>query len=94
MNRSETLRKIVYRPLLAWAALCLLLTITVAVAYVPLGALNLVVSLAIAAAKVLIIALVFMELVRASSLLRLAAMTGIFWLLFLFVLMFADYLTR
>jgi cytochrome c oxidase subunit 4 len=94
MKDSGDMREILRGPLLAWAALCLLLAITVAAAYVPLGAGNLLVSLTIAAAKAAVIAIAFMELARANSLQRLAAFAGLFWLLFLFVLMFADYLTR
>jgi len=82
------------KPLLAWSALCLLLAVTVALAYVPLGSTNLVISLTIALAKTALIALVFMELASANGLLRLAAVTGCLWLFFLFFLTFSDYLSR
>jgi hypothetical protein len=35
-----------------------------------------------------------MNLVRSSTLLRLGAVAGLFWLAFLFVLTSSDYLTR
>jgi len=81
-------------PLLALAALTALLGTTVGVAYVHLGAMNLVVSLLIAAIKVAIIALIFMELLKSTGIHRLAAGIGLFWLIFLFLLSFADYLSR
>ena len=81
-------------PLLALAALTALLGTTVGVAYVHLGVMNLVVSLLIAAMKVAIIALIFMELLKSTGIQRLAAGIGLFWLIFLFLLSFADYLSR
>ncbi len=81
-------------PLLALAALTALLGTTIAVAYVHLGAMNLVVSLLIAAIKVAVIALIFMELLKSTGIQRLAAGIGLFWLIFLFLLSFADYLSR
>jgi cytochrome c oxidase subunit 4 len=81
-------------PLLALIALTVLLCTTITLSYVPMGAMNLVVSLIIAAAKVAIILIVFMELPKGIAVQKLAAGVGVFWLLFLFVLAFADYLTR
>ena len=45
-----------------WAALMILLAATAASAFVPLGSLNIIVSLTISVAKALIVLLVFMEL--------------------------------
>ena len=67
---------------------------TIALAYVPMGGMNLVASLIIAAAKVAIIVVIFMELPKSSAVQKLAAGVGGFWLLFLFLLAFADYLSR
>ena len=78
----------------AWAALCLLLAATFVLAYVPLGSFNPVVSLSIAAVKVLVIAFVFMGLRHDSALVRLASATGFVWLIFLFALTFTDHLSR
>ena len=89
-----TTRAIVFAPLLSWLALLVLLALTIALAYVPLGRLNLVVALAIATLKDVIVALIFMELIHAKAVHRLAAAIGILWLAFLFLLMFSDYLAR
>jgi len=85
---------LIRRPLLALAGLTLLLGMTTFLAFVPMGPWNLVVSLAIAAAKVGIIVIVFMELTEGSGVQILAAGVGVFWLAFLFLLAFADYLSR
>ncbi len=77
-----------------WLALLLLLALTVGSAYVPLGIFNSILNLTIAAIKVLLVLLFFMKLRASSPLLRLAAMAGLFWLAFMFVLTAGDYLTR
>ncbi len=77
-----------------WLALFILLTITVGSAYLPLGAANGAINLGVAAAKAALIALFFMNLMTSSVLVRLAAAAGVFWLIFLFVLTAADYVTR
>jgi cytochrome c oxidase subunit IV len=82
------------RNLLVWAALLALLAATWLIAYVPLGTFNLVLSLMIAAMKVALVAALFMELAHRSALLRLAAVTGLFWLAILFLLTFNDVLSR
>jgi cytochrome c oxidase subunit IV len=89
-----TMREIVFAPLLSWLALLILLALTIGLAYVPLGRLNLVVALAIAGLKDAIVALIFMELIHAKPVHRLAAAIGMLWLAFLFLLMFSDYLAR
>lgn len=85
---------VVLKPLKIWAALLGLLGLTIAYAHFPQAPLKAEVSLAIAAAKVLLIALFFMQLREAAWLVRLAALTGIVWLSFLFLIGFSDYLTR
>lgn len=77
-----------------WLGLCALLGTTLGLAFVPLGTGNIVVALAIAAAKGLIVALVFMKLAGRASLRWVFAGAGFFWLLFLFWLSFIDYATR
>ena len=81
-------------PALIWLALLVLLTLTVASAFIPMGAGNSIVNLAIAALKAALIVLFFMNLVSSSALIRFAAVAGIFWLSFLFALSATDYLTR
>jgi cytochrome c oxidase subunit 4 len=77
-----------------WAALMLLLAATTASAFVPLGSLNIVVSLVIAIIKALIVLLVFMELRASRGLVRAFAAAGFFWLLIMIVLTGADYWHR
>jgi len=83
------------RPLvLTWLALLILLCISAASAWVPLGWVNSAISLAIAVIKALLVLVVFMRLRRAHSLVRLAAATGLCTLVLLFTLAGADYATR
>jgi len=83
------------RPLvLTWLALLVLLATTAGCALLRLGWLNTVISLAIALAKALLVAIVFMRLKRAPILLRLAAVTGAVTLALLFGLTMTDYATR
>jgi len=93
-SKRSAIWPIVCLPFIAWSALCLLLGLTTTLAYVPMGVLNLAVGLAIATTKAAIIAIVFMELSKASGVTRLASLAGVFWLVFLFLLMFADYFAR
>ena len=72
----------------------ILLAGTVASAYVPMGIFNTIVNLAIAALKVALIMLFFMKLRSSSPLLRLSALAGLFWLIFMFALTGSDYFTR
>jgi cytochrome c oxidase subunit 4 len=90
MNRPPEPRVYIY----AWVALLALLATTFGLAHLQLGAWNPVASLAIAAAKVAIVALVFMRLVRASALVALFAFAGIFALAVMFGLSGTDYATR
>lgn len=90
---AETLR--LWRtPLIVWTVLLLLLAATVGSAFVPLGAFNGIINIGIAAAKTGLILLFFMKLGSSSALLRLAALAGVFWLTFMFLLTAGDYLTR
>ena len=77
-----------------WFALMILLAATTASAFVPLGSLNLPISLAIAVAKALIVLLFFMELRAGRPLVRSFAAAGFFWLLIMIVLTGADYWHR
>lgn len=81
---------ILRRALPVWTALIVLALASCALAYLPLGRLNMVVSLSIAAAKMLLIALFFMHLRRPDPLLRLVGGAWVLWLAFLATLVFAD----
>jgi cytochrome c oxidase subunit 4 len=83
------------RPLmLTWLGLMLLLAVSAGLAWLRLGWINTAISLAIALAKALLVALVFMRLRRAHGLLRLTALAGIVTMALLFGLSAADYATR
>ena len=68
--------------------------ITVAAAFVDLGALNNVVMLAIAVTKATLVVLYFMHVRWSTRLTWVVAASGFFWLLILFGLTMQDYLTR
>ena len=87
-------REILLVPLLAWAGLIVLLLASLGYAYLPGAPLKLAGGLGIAAGKVALIAIVFMQLGKASPLARVAAGAGLAWLSLLFLFSFADFLTR
>src|SRR3954469_16556366 len=68
--------------------------VTVAVAFVDLGALNNVLMLGIAMTKALLVVLFFMHVRWSTRLTWVVAASGFFWLLILFGLTMQDYLTR
>jgi cytochrome c oxidase subunit IV len=83
------------RPLLlAWLALLALLALTAGASFLRLGWVNTAIGLAIALAKALLVALVFMRLRQAPALLRIAAVVGAVTMLVLFGLSATDYATR
>jgi cytochrome c oxidase subunit 4 len=77
-----------------WLALIVLLAATTTLAFVPLGSLNIVVALGIAAAKALIVLMFFMELRASRALVRTFAAAGFFWLMIMITLTTADYTHR
>ena len=79
---------------LVWAALIALLLATLGSAFVPLGAGNAAINLAIAVAKSLLVIVFFMHLRSAHYLLRIAAAAGFFWLAILLGLSLADFAIR
>ena len=81
-------------PLLAWVALIALGTISLGSAYLPLGAGNVAVNLLIAIVMAIVLAIFLMDLQNAKILIRVVAVTGVFWMIFMFVLTFSDYLSR
>ena len=81
--------------LVVFAALMVLLVITVAVAfYVHAGNLNLLIALVIATIKAALVVLYFMHVKYASRLTKIFVSAAFLWLIILFGLTFADYLTR
>ena len=77
-----------------FAALIVGTALTVAAAFVDMGALNNVVMLGIAMAKALLVILFFMHVRWGTRLTWVVAASGFFWLLILFGLTMQDYLTR
>jgi len=81
-------------PLLAWIALVALGAVSLGSAYLPLGAGNVAVNLLIAVVMAIVLAVFLMDLQNAKTLIRVVAVTGVFWMIFMFVLTFSDYLSR
>jgi cytochrome c oxidase subunit IV len=76
------------------AALMLLLALSWSIGYVNLGLFNVIVALAIAISKALLVVLFFMHIKGSSRLLHLAATVGVLWLLIMLALTLSDYFTR
>jgi len=68
--------------------------LTVAAAFVDMGAMNNVVMLGIASIKALLVILFFMHVRWSTRLTWVVVFSGFFWLLILFTLTLNDYLTR
>ena len=79
---------------LIFLALMVGTALTVLVAKFDLGALNNVVMLTVACAKALLVILFFMHLRWGSRLTWVVAGSGFFWLLILFSITMADYMSR
>ncbi|MAT14540.1 MAG: Caa(3)-type oxidase subunit IV [Planctomyces sp.] len=90
MSHSAELKPLFYN----FAALMVLLAITIGMSYVDLGAFNLFVALLIAGIKTFLVALIFMNLRSTSNVSRLAAVGGLLWLGFALILTAADYHSR
>jgi cytochrome c oxidase subunit 4 len=77
-----------------FGALIFLLILTVGAAYLPLGKMNIVVALAIAVVKAVLIVLFFMHIRDSDKLTWLVASSALVWFGIMIVLMFNDYGTR
>ena len=77
-----------------FAALIFGTALTVAVAFVDLGAMNNVLMLGIACTKALLVILFFMHVRWSSRLTWVVVASGFFWLLILFGLGMTDYMSR
>jgi cytochrome c oxidase subunit 4 len=86
--------RIWFGPGLVWLALMALLAATVGSAYVPLGIFNSIINMLIAAIKVSLVLLFFMQVKSSSATIRLVSGAGLFWLVLMFSLTASDYLTR
>lgn len=94
MNDAGRFARSLRRLALAWLALIALMLLSLASAYVPLGAWNLAIGLGIAALKAAIVLWCFMRLAEGSVLLRLVAASGAFALALLVGLGGLDEATR
>lgn len=68
--------------------------ITTAVAYIDLGPFSVVVALAIAVCKMLLVALFFMHIRHSSQLTKLVVLGGLMWLGIMLMLTLSDFATR
>lgn len=82
------------RGLVVWALLLALLTASLVSAYAVPAPWTAAVSFGIAATQAGLVAVLFMRLDRADTLVRLAAACGLFWLAILFALTLTDTLSR
>ncbi len=77
-----------------FAILMVLLVLTVAVAYVDLGPLNIFVAMTIAIVKAVLVVLYFMHVRYSSRLTWVFVGAGVLWLVILLGLTFTDYASR
>ncbi len=77
-----------------WLALLALLSLTLMLAYVPMGSFNTPAAVGIACLKTALVVVFFMHLRRPVPLLRLTGMATLLWLFFMFALTLADILER
>jgi cytochrome c oxidase subunit 4 len=75
-------------------ALMLLLALTIGMAFVNLGELNLVVAVTIAVVKAVLVVLYFMHVRYSSRVTWVVASAAVFWLAILFALTMSDFLSR
>ncbi len=79
---------------LIFAALMVFTAITVAVAFFDLGPLNNVVMLGVAVLKATLVVLFFMHAKYSTRLIPLVVVSGVFFLLVMFGITMADYVSR
>jgi cytochrome c oxidase subunit IV len=75
-------------------ALMILTALTVWVSRIDLGAMNTVVAMAIAVTKATVVILWFMHVIHSPKMTWIVVISSFLWLAVMFVLFFADYLTR
>jgi cytochrome c oxidase subunit 4 len=75
-------------------ALLVLTAATTLVAFVDLGGFSVVVALAIAVCKMLLVALFFMHVRHSTKLTKLVVLGGLLWLAILLMLTLTDFTTR
>ena len=93
-HQRVTARKLWQRNGLIWVALMALLTLTLVLAYVPMGVFTPSAGIAIAFIKAGLVVMLFMDLAGSRPLIRLAAAAGLVFLAVFFALTLADILSR
>jgi cytochrome c oxidase subunit 4 len=93
-RRGTGLGQLIRRSVAIWAAMIVLLLLSLSIAYVPLGALNTPVAIGFAMAMAGLVAGLFMELSGSRWLRGLTAFCGVVFVVVMFGLTFADVLTR
>jgi cytochrome c oxidase subunit 4 len=91
---APSIGSIVRRPALILLLLLVVLAGNTGLAFLSLGGWQFTGNILLAAASVVLIGFVFMELDRESALSRLFAAAGFAWLVIFAMLTFADYMTR
>lgn len=94
MSDGDNSRRLWIGPLTAWVALVMLFAVTLGSAYLPFGAANLAINLGIAGAMIGVLAAFLMDLRNSTVLIRIIAAAGAVWIIIMFSLTFADYLSR
>ncbi|OIO37517.1 MAG: hypothetical protein AUJ72_04400 [Candidatus Omnitrophica bacterium CG1_02_46_14] len=79
---------------IVFVCLIVLTLATVTMAYVDLGVLNIVITLAIAGIKTTLILLFFMHVRHSMNLVKIFLVTGFLWVILLVGILMSDYLTR
>jgi len=87
-------RRLWLGPSAAWLALLVLLAASLGSAYLPLGAGNVAINLAIAAVMLAVLTTFLMDLRNSAVITRIVAAAGLLWMIIMFSLTFADYLSR
>ncbi len=75
-------------------ALMILTVLTVYAAFIDMGVMNEVVGLGIATTKAILVMMFFMHLRHSVRLVKIVAVSGVFWLAVLILLAMSDYATR
>jgi cytochrome c oxidase subunit 4 len=79
---------------LIWVILTIMTFVTYGVAQIDLGPFNIVIALAIAAFKMMLVVWFFMHVRTDSPLTKLFVFAGFFWMAILFVFTLGDYFSR
>ncbi|MGH8022592.1 MAG: cytochrome C oxidase subunit IV family protein [Limisphaerales bacterium] len=77
-----------------WLALLVLLFIMFGLAHFNLGGLGTAIILLLAVVQMILVLLFFMRLRTSPNIARLVSGVGFLWLFIMFLLVFADYMTR